>query len=238
MREFDFLPEWYQESRRRQSRMRRQYIALVLIFLTMITFNVTALHRAGRATAQLARRSHERMQAESIVYEFDLVTRQLNELRAKAELMERMDSRIDVAAVLAEMSHVIGEPVVLGAVKFVAEPLTRLEDNPAAGKSAVRVIRKTESPGTEVPLGNVRFRIILSGLAARPGRVADLVCRLEDSAYFERVHPSFSRNTRTQIGALRTEGANNGGGTANQEMFEVTEFEITCYLANCKDTES
>ena len=55
MKELDFLPEWYKDRRRRHSLMRRQYIALVAVFLLMMAFNLTATHRAARVAAQVTR---------------------------------------------------------------------------------------------------------------------------------------------------------------------------------------
>jgi len=48
-----------------------------------------------------------------------------------------------------------------------------------------------------------------------------LICRLEDSPYFQLVYPSFSRNRNIKT------GTNLAG-----ENYPASEFEISCYLAN------
>jgi hypothetical protein len=236
VKEFDFLPEWYKQGQRRQSHMRKQYIALTVVFLAMMTFNLTATHRASRAAASLAHLDGQRVQAEGVVYEFNRITKQLNELKAKAGLIARMDSRIDVAAVLAEMSHLIGEPIVLNRVEFLAEPIRREEEKEDTKGPMIRVVGKTANPGARAPLHDVRFRIVLAGIAAHPSHVADLVCRLDESLYFQQVALSFSRGAKVQV-SRPVAGASQAGTTApgRVETLEVTEFEITCYLANYEE---
>lgn len=238
MKELDFLPEWYKDAKRRQLHVRRQYIALAAIFLVMITFNVTAIHRAGTVVAEAARLENQRAGAEAIVGEFDRLTGRLNELRTRARLVEQMDPKVDVAAILAEMSHTIGDSIVLRKVEILAEPFGRTEEKNAAKGSVVRLAGKAGTSDKEAALGRVKFRIVLTGVAAHPADVADLVCKLDESAYFQRVHPSFYGNAKAQMG-LKIAAQPPDGGTAAkpQESLEVTEFEITCYLANYKEME-
>jgi len=62
---------------------------------------------------------------------------------------------------------------------------------------------------------------VISGVAADASNVAELLCRLEDSPYFQLVYPSFSRNRNIKT------GTNLAG-----ENYQASEFEISCYLAN------
>ena len=237
MKELEFLPEWYREGRRRQSHMRKQYLALVVIFWGMMTFNLTATHRASRAAAELARLVDRRVQAEGVLYEFNLVTRELNELKGRADSIGRIDSKIDVAAALAEMSHIISPAIVLTRVELIAEPFQPGQKKEEAKGAAVRIVGTTAAPAKKAVLDKVRFRIVLAGVAADPSLVADLVCKLEESPYFQHVYPSFSRGTKIQFDE-GTAGAQGDKITAKQmETLDVTEFEITCYLANYEEIE-
>ncbi len=237
MKELEFLPEWYREGRRRQSHVRKQYLALVVIFWAMMTFNLTATHRASKAAAEAARWENQRVEAEGVLYEFNLVTKELNELKGRADLIERIDSKIDVAAALAEMSHLIGPSIVLTRVELIAEPFQGTQKKEEARGAAVRIVGMATAPEKKISLDKVRFRIVLAGVAADPSPVADLVCKLEESAYFQHVYPSFSRGAKVQLdeGAAGTPGEKS---TAKQtEPVDVTEFEIACYLANYEETE-
>jgi len=77
------------------------------------------------------------------------------------------------------------------------------------------------SGGKDVHLGNVRFKVVIKGIALNASDVAELICRLEDSPYFCQVVPSFSRNIKTKTGSGPDAMSN-----------QVSEFEISCYLSN------
>lgn len=237
MREFDFLPEWYKNDKRRHVHVRRQYAALAVVFLAMMIFNGTAIHRAGKAAAEAMRLENHRVGAEAVVHEFNVLTKQLNERKTRASLVEQMDSKVDIAAILAEMSQVIGDSIVLRKVEIQAEPFSRAEDK-AARTSVVRLADRPGSSEKEKPLGRMKFRIVLTGVAAQPADVADLVCRLDGSAYFQRVHPLFYGNAKGQAGSRSVPSLPDSGTAAKAPgVANVTEFEIACYLANYKDIE-
>jgi Tfp pilus assembly protein PilN len=232
VKELDFLPEWYKADKRRQLQVRRQYVALVGVFLAMMIFNVTEIHRAGKAAARAASLENQRVGAEAVVHEFNELTRQLNEVKTRATLVEQMDSRIDVAALLAEMSHVIGDAIVLRKLEIRAEPFRLAEEKGQAKGSVVRLAGRAAGSEKNLPLGRVKFRIVLTGVAPHPADVPDLVCKLEASPYFQRVQPSFYGSTRVPGGTRPAPGPQEGGAVKTQG---VTEFEIVCYLANYKD---
>jgi Tfp pilus assembly protein PilN len=238
MKELDFLPQWYKEDRCRHVHVRRQYIALVAVFVAMMIFNLTEIHRAGKAAARAAGLESQRAGAETVVHEFDLLSKEFNELKTRAKLVEQMDSRVDIAALLAEMSHIIGDSVVLRKLEILAEPFGRPEEKEQAKGSAVRLAGRAAGAEKGPPLGRVKFRIVLTGVAAHPADVPDLVCRLEASPYFQRVQPSFYGSARAQAGTRPAPGPQEPAATAKtQGAPSLTEFEIVCYLANYKDVD-
>jgi hypothetical protein len=238
MKEIDFLPEWYKDDRRRQGHVRRQYVALVAVFLVMMVFNATAIHRANKAAAEAANLENQRVGAEAVVHEFDVLTKRLNELKTRAGLVEQMDSQVDVAAILAEMSHVVDGSIVLRKVEIQAEPFGRTDEKGQTRGSAVRLTEKPANSEKERPLGRVKFRIVLTGVAARPADVADLVCKLDASPYFQRVHPLFYGNAKAQAGMKSAPQPQEGGSAVkSQSALDATEFEIACYLANYKEVD-
>lgn len=235
MKELDFLPEWYKNDRRRHVHVRRQYVALAVVFFVMMIFNATATHRASQAAAHVASLDNRRVCAEAVVQEFDLLTQKVNELKARANLAEQIDPRVDIAAILAEVSHVIGGSIVLRKVEIVAEPFGRTEEKAQAKGSVVRLAGATGNGEKGAPLGPARFRIVLTGVAVQPADVADLVCKLDESQYFQQVHPSFYGSARAQAGA-RPGPATPREGVANTPSgLEGTEFEMVCYLANFRE---
>jgi hypothetical protein len=165
----------------------------------MMTYNLTVTHHTARATAALARFEDERISAESVLYEFNIISKELGEVRAKADLVEQIDAKIDVSAVLAELSQVIDATVVLTRVEAVAEPFAASLDKREAKTSGLRAADSGAPSAPSPHLGPAKFRILLAGLAAKPADVAGLVCRLDESAYFRNVHASFWRNSMVSL---------------------------------------
>ena len=221
MKEIDFLPEWYRSGKRFQISVRRQYIALAGIFAAMLIWNFIAGHSVSEAKAQLAQMAANRLSTENATLDFDRIKARVAELQEKADILERIDSKIDVANVLAEISFLADKKIVLGKVEFDAESFIDSRNGKAGGRSTVRAARTRFGGKGPALLGDVRFKVLINGLAAEAGDMAELILRLEDSPYFCQVALSFSRNTE-----VKTPGRSLGRGG------RVTEFQITCCLAN------
>ena len=224
MKEIDFLPKWYKSGRRREVSYRKQYIVLVGIFVIMMAWNFVATSSISKATAELSREKSRQAEAESASREFARIKSQVTGLQERAKSIEEIDSKIDVANVLAEMSFLIGEKVVLSKVEFKAE---RFIDKQEARMNSGSVIRVAGGNfgGREAMLpGDVRFKVVISGVASDGSDVAELICKLEDSPYFCQVIPLFSRNRKMRAGS----------GLAGEDL-QVSEFEISCYLANYRE---
>lgn len=243
MKEIDFLPEWYKSGRRRQVSYRTQYIALGGVFVVMVVWNFIAMHSISRVRAQYAQMSTKQAQAEGRSAELAELQSELRDLQKKAESIEEIDSKIDVACVLAEMSFLVDEKIVLSKVVLVAE---KFEDRQQAELSqqagtVVRAVRNKLSEKRKLPLGDVRFKVVIEGVAADASNLAALICRLEDSPYFCQVVPSFSRTTVINAAGnpsfrSKTKRPNTKGSVQKTaENIQVSEFEISCYLANYRE---
>ncbi len=245
MKEIDFLPEWYKNGRRREVSYRAQYLALGGVFVVMVVWNFIAVRSISKAKAQFAQMTTRKTQAEGLSIKLAEFKSELRGLQEKAESIEEIDSKIDVAGVLAEMSFLIDEKILLDKVEFIAEKFENNQQDklsPRAG-NVVKAVRATMSPKQELPLGDVRFRVVIGGVAANMGDVADLICMLEDSPYFCQVVPSFSRTAvinaadnpslRSRIKSPNAKGSIQQNGENIQ--IQVSEFEINTYLANYRE---
>jgi len=237
MKEIDFLPEWYKSGRRRQVSYRTQYIALGGVFVVMVVWNFIATHSISKARAQYAQISTKQTEAEGLSAKFAELKSELRGLQKKVESIEEIDSKIDVAGVLAEMSFLIDERIVLNKVVFDAEKIEderRSETSRRAG-TVVRAVRTKLNEKRNLPLGDVRFRVAIVGVAADASNVASLICKLEDSPYFCDVVPAFSRTAEINVTSnpsLRSGTKNANSGRESGGKIQVSEFEISCYLAN------
>jgi len=221
MKEIDFLPKWYKSGRRRQISYRTQYVGLAGIFVVMMVWNLAASRSISKATTGLTQAQSKVSATESTSKEFGKIKSKVTQLQKKTEFIKEIDSRIDVAGVLGEISFLIDKKIVLSKVEFKAEKFADGQGRRANRASAFTAARGNFAGKQTLPLGNVRFKVVISGVAADASKVAELICRLEDSPYFQLVYPSFSRNRNIKT------GTNLAG-----ENYQASEFEISCYLAN------
>ncbi len=244
MKEIDFLPEWYRNGRRRQVSYRAQCIALGGVFVVMVVWSLAATHSLSQAQAELVRMDAARQQAEGPSVESAGLESELKQLHGRVKSVQEIDSRIDVASILAELSFLIDERIVLNKVDLVAEKFAQeRKDEPAQTTgNVVRVVGTPLDDKKALPLGNVRFRVVIAGVAADAGDVGALMCKLEDSPYFWQVVLAYSRDTGITShsagpAVTATEARDKTAETKdNVRQADVavraSEFEIHCYLAN------
>ena len=205
--------------------------------MVMVVWNFIGAHSISKARAQFAQMSTKQAEAEGLSVKLSELKSELRGLQKKVESIEEIDSKIEVASVLAEMSFLIDERIVLNKVVFDAE---KIEDERRSGTSpragtVVRAVRTKLSEKRKLPLGDVRFRVVIDGVAADAIDVASLICKLEDSPYFFDVVPSFSRTAKINVTSnpsLRSRTKNVNSGRESGGKIQVSEFEISCYLAN------
>jgi len=232
VREIDFLPDWYRNGRRRQVGYYSQYAVLVGVLAVMIVWSVVTMYFISRAGREVAAARPRQQEAQLVSHEFSEIQNEAAKLQKKADIIASIDSRINIANVLAELSFLMDEKVVLSKVQITADKF--VEDKGATARgAAVAVVsdKRAGQGGSESDWNSdVRFKVVISGMAADAGCVAELICRLEDSPYFCLVYPSFSRNG--QIKAQKGKSSAARSGWRPTEDYQVSEFEISCYLAN------
>ena len=244
MKEIDFLPQWYRNGQRRQVSYRTQCIALSGVFVVMAVWSLAAKHSISQAEAELAEMAANQGQAKNVSVELGGLESELKQLRQRMGSMEETDSKIDVASTLAELSYLIDERVVLSRVELTAEKLVRqqkAELTPNAG-AIVRAVSTVAANKKDMPLGDVRFKVVIAGVAADASDVGVLMCKLEDSPYFGQVVLVFSRDTEItarkapvlDVGTDGREGAPKAKDAVRESdaNMKASEFEIQCYLAN------
>jgi hypothetical protein len=153
----------------------------------------------------------EQTKAEAISAEFSKIKGKVSQLQQKADTVKKIipKSSIKVSNVLGEMSYLIGERIVLSQVQLLAQKIS------TEGTS------KSRNSKEKIASGDVKFKVLMKGVAADAADVADLVIDLEESAYFCQINPFLRRNKNIKAAV----------GLTGQQT-RVTEFEISCYLAN------
>lgn len=235
MKEIDFLPEWYKSGQRREVNYRTMCLAFGGVFVVMMVWNFVATRSLSKAEAALAKMAPVRTEAEGVSRKFADLENKMSGLHKKLESVKRIDSKIDVASVLGELSFLVDEGVVLRKVDLIAEKFVARDDKPSApGGALVRVAQSKPFANSMLPLGNVKFKVVISGLASDPADVAGLICRLDESPYFCQVVLSFSQNAKIRLdrSAANGQSKTQNGPPGNAADVKATDFEVTCYLAN------
>jgi hypothetical protein len=223
MNDIDLLPQWYKKNQKRQMGYRAEYFALGCILMVMLVWGIHTKFMVSKAEAGLSKLKSRHRELENDVRSFSEMKEAAALLKEKVDILKEIDSRIDVPSVLAELSFLIDKDIVLKRVKFDAEQLESRQTGKTASAGLITARTRSGSSGV-ILFGDVRFTVLISGIAADGSDVAELICKLEDSPYFCQVIPFFSRNKKAKA-----------GGTAGEGSLESTEFELGCYLANYKE---
>jgi hypothetical protein len=207
MKEIDFLPQWYQDGRRRESSVKRQYVALAAMFLIMVTWNAFAVRSISLANAELNRAEPQAREAAQVCYQFDRMVHQVAGCQRELRRMQALEGRLNVAGVLAELSTLIDGPLALESLEVTAERASE-----PSGADANGLVDAA-----------ARFPIVMKGVAQDAPAVAAVLRRIEGSPYFRQVNLAISRNPGP-VDRTAPEGL------PRAERPAVT-FEIRCLLA-------
>lgn len=242
MKDIDFLPEWYKSGRRRQISYRTQCYVLGGIFVVMIVWNFVTSYSTSKANAQVLDMTTRQKQAEKVSAKLIELKKEMNLYHKRESLVEKIDPKINIASVLAELSYLVDERIVLSNVELISEKFAEEEPSKQAN-TVIRAVQSNINTKMDLHLGNVRFKVLLAGVAGDAGDVAGLICKLENSPYFSQVVLSFSKNTDLKKGNVNyqndqtTPVSTTGprGDSGSDGKIQVSKFQISCYLANYQE---
>ncbi|MHC4360566.1 MAG: hypothetical protein ACYSTN_07200 [Planctomycetota bacterium] len=220
MKEIDLLPDWYKRNRRLQIVYCVQYTALGCIVALMMVWNFATGRSLTKVAADVTHLSSKQPAANSAFLKYAYVQGQIAEMKEKVSRLHKVSSRVDIVKLLGELSFLIDEKIILTGLDIKAESF----DLPQSRQEGVRPAIRGGNQRRGTLVGDVKFRISISGITADSSNVGELICKLEDSPYFCRVIPSFSRTTEQRKIARQIEGND-----------KAIEFEIVSYLANYRE---
>ena len=218
MKEIDLLPEWYKRRRKRHINYCIQYAVLGCIIAAMLIWDFSTTHSIRNMKRQLVDARLQQAEAESVSQELAELENKVAELKKGSRILEKINTLVSVTSVLAEISFLVDNSTVFSRVTLKAEKISDREENNIS-ESGLRMASDGDKESIE--FGKVRFKVVMSGMAANAKNVAELICRLEDSPYFCQVTPLFSRKSDLNVDTKLP-------GNDHQ----LSEFEISSYLAN------
>jgi hypothetical protein len=144
----------------------------------------------------------------------DLQTR-IAEMKDKKGLLDKIESRTQMTAILGEISYLIGKNVILSTLSLQNELIGDPGKKNAFASGAVVQVGGSQQDDQDdvVPASPSHYKVVLTGIAARPADAALLIARLEDTEYFDGVFLVYSKPKK-----VKDE--------------DVTEFEIRCFVAD------
>ena len=242
MKEIDFLPEWYKNGIRRKVNYRVQYIIICGVFAVMMVWNFVSAGSVSKVRGKYLKMENMQLQSEKASDELEECKNEIAKLHEKEKVLDSTDSKINISNVLAELSYLVDERIVLSMIDMVSEIIP---DNQTKGKvsRSMSVAKSSGSGGiSDTTVGNVRFKIVIKGVAANGSDVAVLLCKLEDSPYFSHVNLAYSKDSQVnnvvkepksmQQNTSTELNNNQNENKSHNENINVNEFEINCYLSN------
>ena len=174
MKEIDLLPEWYKSSKRRQVSYRTQYTGVCILVLIMILWNFLAVHSVSTAEEDLSELEVKKTSVENVFNKAVKIKGELAKIKEKVQVLKKVDSKIDVADVLAEVSFLLNDNIVLSRFDIESETFSS-DKNKNSRAVSVRSASSKQMDNTSIHYGDVKFRIMLRGLATNASDVAELI---------------------------------------------------------------
>ncbi len=215
MNEIDFIPQWYKAGRERKQRYIRQYTLMATLFTLMLGWGFVINGHISHVSAEVEeiQTAFEKGRARS-EQASDLKTR-IVEMEEKATLLDKIESRTQMTAILGEVSYLIGENVILSTLSLQNELIRDPGKKGAFASAAVVQVGGSQKDDQDdvVPVSPSHYKMVLTGIAARPADAALLIARLEQTEYFDGVFLVYSKPKKVKDK-------------------DVTEFEIRCFVAD------
>ena len=215
MKEIDFIPEWYKANQKRRQRYHRQYVLLAVLFAMMMSWSFVVGRHVERVNADVQDVQQLVQKGQSKIDEGVMLEVEIADLKARARVLEMTSPRTNISAMIAELSYLIRDNVILTKLSLKNEPI---ETGPKK-KSAAAVVQigtlNAKDSDIDKLLAQTRTKVTLIGIAAQPADAARLISQLEQSDYFEQETLVYSKPKKIR-------------------EYDVTEFEIRCFVADYK----
>jgi hypothetical protein len=208
MKEIDFLPKWYKTGKRRRVNYRRQYIIIAGIFITLIAWSFSADISMSIVNAQVEMMHDSLRNNQQVARRYIDLQALVSDLQRKSDVLERLDTGVNISDAIGELSYLAGENIIFTTLNYRGE-VFKLQSTPSRPSVRLETVRSAKKDS--MPSENMRFKLVLKGVAANAADVTAFIARLEESEYLCQVIPGILKNIKDTSAA---------------------DFEISCYIAN------
>ena len=192
MRDVDFLPQWYKDRRRQRSIVQKQYLALSVLFLSMMVWNAFAVRSIRSASAALSLAEQQRIRSERVSAVFDQLSTRADELQRMTSTLAALERSWTPAKVWTLLSGFMGTDIQWHGVQFAYGDAEQRQvvlsgTAPDAGRVATLIQRLEASKAfTQVNLIFCREASVDSEPTAPPSRGSgmsefELTCHLAEA---------------------------------------------------------
>lgn len=109
----DFMPDWYKQRLARQAILKRQYIALAVLFLAMVIWNGFSMRSISIASASVSAHKAASRHNMAVCAEFEWLLGQIRQNRQQLARLQSLSAGLDPGGVIAELSDIIGPCITL-----------------------------------------------------------------------------------------------------------------------------
>ncbi|MHC4551612.1 MAG: PilN domain-containing protein [Planctomycetota bacterium] len=212
MKEIDFIPEWYKASQTRRKRYHRQYMILATMLVLMMGWSFVVGRHVENVKADVGEIQSVVETRRAMVNEGTELEAEILQLKQQADILKMAESRTDVSMVIAELSALVGDNIILSRLSLKDEVIKEPKKS-AVSTTTVQIGAAVQKK--DGLLKQMRKCVTLTGIAAAPADAARLISQLEQSPYFRQETLVYSKPKTVK-------------------KHNVTEFEIRCYVADYK----
>ena len=216
MKEIDFIPEWYKANQNRRKRYHRQYILLACLLAIMMVWSFVVGEHVKRVRADVDDIQSVFEKGKAKVDQGMMLESEIALLQHQVQILEAVSPRTNISAIIAELSWLVQDNIVLSKLSLTNEALELAEKKDAMPGGIVRIGSSSrQGEASAVSLAPTQTKLVLTGIASQGADAAMLISRLEESDYFQHVSPIYTKAKKIKDR-------------------DVIEFEIRMFVADYK----
>ena len=185
MREIEFLPDWYRQTRRRRRLLLLQCAVTAALAVVAAIWTCLVLRSDVRGSVALADMGQELTQSMNRMKQRDELQTLRGELKERKKVDEQLGVDVPLSRVLGLIDRAM--PGVIGVTQIDIDTTTRPRP---ADKLAALAVKK---PGGEVPADRV-MSVSVRGVAPSNVEVANFMEALSRTGLFEQVRMGYARD--------------------------------------------